>query len=264
MAEREVVWSGSMPETYDAHLGPALFTPAADALAQRVAGNGATDVLELAAGTGIVTSAVTLALPDARVVATDLNPAMVAYGAQQVPAATWQQADALDLPFESASFDLLICQFGVMFLPDRVKGFREALRVLRPGGSYVFATWDVVEENDFVVALVEALVEVGGGEGAAFLRRVPYGYADPEAIRRDVEAGGLAVDAIDVVPLSGRSTALDVATGFCQGTPTRAFLGELGDIADVTERVAAGISARMGDTFATRPQAVFVTARTRG
>src|SRR5207248_3273083 len=103
-------------------------------------------------GTGIVTAALTSALPDAHVIATDLNQAMVDYGLQRAPAAHWRQADALDLPFDDASFDLLVCQFGVMFLPDRVQGFREAARVLRPDGRYVFATWDAVEANDFVAA----------------------------------------------------------------------------------------------------------------
>src|SRR5262249_5923151 len=84
------------------------------------------------------------------VVATDLNEPMIAYAKQKRIAGSgleWQQADATKLPFEDNSFDAVICQFGLMFFPDKIAGLREAFRVLKPGGRYLFSVWDSFEHN---------------------------------------------------------------------------------------------------------------------
>lgn len=167
-----------MPAVYDALLGPVLFRPFAEHLAGRAA---ATDpppvtVLELAAGTGIVTRALTDRLPaGTEVTATDLNATMVALGERHAPGARWQQADALALPFADGSFDLVVCGFGVMFLPDKVAGFAEVVRVLRPGGRLLGTIWDRVETNTLTDAFLRALVSVLAGDAPDFLTRVPHG-----------------------------------------------------------------------------------------
>jgi ubiquinone/menaquinone biosynthesis C-methylase UbiE len=134
-----------MPEAYDRHLGPVVFGPFAKDLADRIAGFSPRRILELAAGTGLVTQELLRTCSGAQVVATDLNPAMIGYGARQVPAATWQQADAQSLPFPDASFELIACQFGIMFFPDKPAAIAEARRVLVPGGRLVFNTWGTLD-----------------------------------------------------------------------------------------------------------------------
>jgi SAM-dependent methyltransferase len=149
MATMDVRFSGSVPANYEKHLVPLLFRPYAEILAERAAQYRPRDILETAAGTGVVTNALAQALPDARIVATDLNQAMLDVAETRVASGkvTFRQADALDLPFEDGSFDLVVCQFGVMFYPDKVRGNSEARRVLRDGGHYLTAIWDRIDRN---------------------------------------------------------------------------------------------------------------------
>src|SRR5437870_8968818 len=133
-------FTGSVPAFYDRCLGPVLFEPYANDLVARLDVGDDQRVLELACGTGIVTRRLREALPEsATLVATDLFDAMLVHARSVVPDAgiEWQQADAQDLPFADGSFDTVVCQFGLMFLPDKVRGFREARRVLRDGGSLI-------------------------------------------------------------------------------------------------------------------------------
>src|SRR5690242_6913191 len=139
------VFAGSIPALYERYLGPLIFEPYADDLAERVASGAPNRVLETACGTGIVTRALARRLPAAaELVASDLNQPMLDFAAGQLKdrRVTWRQADALALPFPDRSFDAVACQFGAMFFPDRVAGYREASRVLRPGGRFVFSVWD--------------------------------------------------------------------------------------------------------------------------
>ena len=240
-------WVGSMPEVYARHLEPALFAPWAAHVAAVAARLAPRRVLEVAAGTGAVTAELVAALPDAEIVATDLNPAMVEWSAQRVAAARWQQADALDLPFDDAGFDLVVLQFGIMFAPDKRRAFAEAARVLRPGGTLLLTTWDAVETMPFGIALSRAAGEVTGRADALFIERTPHGYHDPDRIRADAEAGGLAVDSLEHVSLTGHAaSAAELALGFCQGSPLRFELEAHGPLDDVTRRVADGMTARLG------------------
>ncbi|QNP43046.1 class I SAM-dependent methyltransferase [Sphingomonas daechungensis] len=149
MASIDVRFSGSVPANYEQYMVPLLFRPYAEEIAKRVARFDPSDILETAAGTGVVTAALAASLPEARIVATDLNQPMLDVAATRVNSGNvrFQQADALELPFEDGSFDIVVCQFGVMFYPDKVRGNAEARRVLRDAGRYVVAIWDRIEEN---------------------------------------------------------------------------------------------------------------------
>src|SRR5581483_1821741 len=152
MPETDVVFAGSIPALYDRYLGPIIFEPYATILAARVAGMDPRRVLETAAGTGIVTRELVRILPnDTAITATDLNQPMVDFAAGKIVAekVSWRQADAQSLPFEDDAFDAVVCQFGVMFFPDRLAAYREVQRVLKPGGRFVFTVWDRIEENEF-------------------------------------------------------------------------------------------------------------------
>ena len=243
-------WVESMPEVYDRCLGPAVFAPLAGDLATRAQmyAGGSTRVLELAAGTGILTAGLVEALPDAEVTATDLNPAMITYAAALVPGASWRVADAMDLDFAEDSFDLVACQCGVMFFPDKVTAYREVRRVLAPGGMFLFNVWDTVDTHDVENALTESLGEVFPEDTPDFVARVPHGYADPDRIRADVQAAGLQFKGLVRNVLVGRSpSAATLAEGYCLGTPLRFELQERGDLAELVPLVAAAMTQRLGE-----------------
>jgi len=152
--EKDRLWVRSMSEAYDRWLAPAVFQPFAVDLARRAARRAPRRMLEIAAGTGVLTRELVAAVPSAEVTATDLNAAMVEFGSGQVPLAEWQQADALHLPFGDKLFDVVVCQFGVMFFPDKPAGFREMRRVLVSEGRLLFSTWGAVETHGFASAVV--------------------------------------------------------------------------------------------------------------
>ncbi len=244
---QDASWVDSMPEVYDRALGPALFEPFADNLAPRVAALRPARVLELAAGTGIATARIVRALPEAAVTATDLNPPMVEWARERVPGATWQQADAQQLPFPDESFDVVVCQFGAMFFPDKPAAFAEAARVLRPGGTLMFSVWDVVTASPFPTAMVQSLAVVLPVDPPGFIARVPHGYFDHDAIRSDLSASGLGDPDIEAVVLKGTApSARVIAEGFCLGTPLRFALTERGPLETLTEQLAAEMTARLG------------------
>lgn len=255
-----------MPETYDRCLGPALFAPFAAELAGRVTALGPQRVLELAAGTGIATAALVSALPTADITATDLNPAMVSWGSARGPGASWLRADAQSLEFPDGSLELVVCQFGVMFLPDKVAAFAEAARVLVPGGRMFFSVWDVVAASPFAAALVDSVASVLPADPPSFVVRVPHGYVDPDQVRRDVEAGGLRVEAIDRLVLAGQAPSAHVlAEGFCLGTPLRFALDRRGPLDELTRSVGDEMAARLGQRAVASDLAAYVvTARRPG
>ena len=240
-------WLDSMPEVYDRVLGPTLFAQFATEVAARAASMSPTRVLELAAGTGIGTAELVRALPTADIVATDLNAAMVVWAAERVPGAAWSVADAQSLDFPDGSFDLVVCQFGVMFFPDRVAAFAEAARVLSPGGTLLLTVWDTVQGSTLPAALVESLAAVLPDDPPTFPVRVPYGYTDTGRIRSDVEAGGLHVVGIDRTVLRGQPiTPAAFADGFCRGTPLLFALEERGSLDHLAQALADDLTARLG------------------
>ena len=217
-------FAGSIPELYERLLVPMLFEPYAADLADRAAAQSPRRVLELAAGTGVVTRALAERLPaGASIVATDLNPPMLDMAASRGTArpVQWRQADALQLPFDDGAFDLVACQFGVMFFPDKARAFSEARRVLAPGGRLLFNVWDRIEENDFPQVVTQALETLFPDDPPRFMVRVPHGYHDKTRILQDLAAGGFAKppEIITIQATSRAAFAQDVADAFCQGTP---------------------------------------------
>ncbi len=252
-----------MPEVYDRCLGRALFAPFASHLAQRAAALGPRRVVELAAGTGITTAQLVRALPGADITATDLNPAMVSWAAERVAGATWQQGDAQRLDLPDACADLVVCQFGVMFFPDKAAAFAEIARILAPGGTLLFSTWDAVEASDFPAAMVASLAAMFPDSPPSFIVRVPHGYADPDRIRLDVQSAGLLVQSIEPLVLRGKSASAQLlAEGFAMGTPLRFELQDLGPLGSLTQQLAQDMTRRLGDGPVEGDLAAFlVTAR---
>jgi ubiquinone/menaquinone biosynthesis C-methylase UbiE len=253
MLGTDKVFAGSVPENYDRFMVPLIFAPYAADLARRAAALSPSAVLETAAGTGVVTRALAPKLsPNARYVATDLNPPMLDYAAAQQPTdgrITWQQANALELPFADGSFDLVCCQFGAMFFPDRLVAYREAKRVLKPGGHFLFSVWDRMEENAFAYDVTQALAEIFPDDPPRFLARTPHGYNDTALIRRELEEAGFSRVTIETRAEQSRAiSARLVAVAYCQGTPLRGEIDarDAGKLEAATNHAAAALAARHG------------------
>lgn len=238
---------------YQDLLVPLIFAPYARYLASRIASLPAGRVLELAAGTGAVTRELSARLPPgAEIVATDLNETMLAVAQKQGTRrpVVWRQADAMALPFDDASFDVIACQFGTMFFPDKAHAFAEARRVLRPGGTLLFSVWDRIETNDFAWVIQEAVAGVFPHDPPRFLERLPHGYFSRDAIARDLGQGGFpgapAIQA--VVAESAAGTPAIPAAAYCQGTPLRnEIVARDATLLDaVTEVATAAMAARFG------------------
>lgn len=204
MANVSSQFVGQIPEAYDLGLGPVLFHDPADDLARRVAALAPSDVLELAAGTGIASRRLRDALPpDATLVASDLNPPMLEVARRKFrpdERIAFRAADAMALPFPAASFDVVVCQFGVMFFPDKPASFREVARVLRPGGRYLFSTWAPHSANPFAAITTEILTRLFPDDTPAFYH-VPFSCGDPAAVRADLAAAGWDDVAVEVIRL---------------------------------------------------------------
>ena len=245
------VFAGSIPQLYEQYLVPLIFEPYAADLATRLRSRAVHKLLEIAAGTGVVTRALARALPaDAAIVATDLNQAMLDQAAATGTArpVQWQQADAMKLPFEDASFDVVVCQFGVMFFPDKAKAFAETRRVLKRGGLFLFNAWDRIEENEFADVIAHALARIFPADPPRFMARTPHGYHDRDAISRDLAAGGFrAAPRIDTVAARSRANSpRSPAVAYCQGTPWRSEIEARGALAPATDAAEAAIAERFG------------------
>lgn len=262
MASTDTVFAGSVPRQYDRYLGPLLFQPYAEEAARRAHALAPERILETAAGTGIVTEALARALPDAEIIATDLNPDMLAVARERLGSgrAKVRQADAQELPFDDESFDLVVSQFGVMFYPDKAKGNSEARRVLRDGGTYMAIIWDRLDRNPVSKAIDGALQEEFPEDPPRFIQRAPFGYSDPDQIERDMRAGGFADVAIEAVELSSRVSAREAAQGMCVGSPMTAELAERGEGAVERAAAAAERALRQFEGKDMPMSALFVTA----
>jgi SAM-dependent methyltransferase len=251
-SESDKAFIGSIPKIYAGSLVPLLFEPYALDMAARLAKRPVSRLLELAAGTGVVTRALAASLPQAvAIVATDLNQAMLdeAAAAGTPRAVEWRQADAQALPFDDATFDAIVCQFGVMFFPDKPKAFAEARRVLRPGGVYIFNVWDRLDANELAATITTALAQVFPDDPPRFLARTPYAYNDRSLIERDVAAGGFPRPEFATVAARSRAASASIpALAFCEGTPLRPEIEAHGTkaLAMATDAVATAIAARFG------------------
>lgn len=270
MTATDKLFAGSIPEIYDTYMVPLIFEGYARDLAGRAASAKPVHILETAAGTGVVTRALAPLLDaQARYVASDLNQAMLDRAAARQGADAriqWRQADALSLPFADGSFDAVICQFGAMFFPDRVAGYREALRVLKPGGRFFFSVWDRIEENDFAQIVTDVAATIFPSDPPRFMARTPHGYHDTAKIDADVRAAGF--NAIEIATLPQRSnapSARDAAMALCQGTPLRNEIESRDPTAlqKVTDLAAEAIAKQHGQGQVTgKIQAHIIVAHT--
>jgi ubiquinone/menaquinone biosynthesis C-methylase UbiE len=247
------IFDDEISKFYEKYLVSILFDPYAADLVDRLASRSVSRVLEIAAGTGVVTRVLASVLPqDVSIVATDLSQPMLdhAAGLGTARPVEWRQADAMHLPFGNETFDALVCQFGVMFFPDKSKAFSEARRVLRPGGVYIFNVWDRISENEFADTVETAVEPMFPTDPPRFLSRTPYGYYDNQTIERDLAQGGFTAspEITHVAARSRAGTARDPAIAFCEGTPLRSEIEarDASRLGEATDVAAKAISGRFG------------------
>jgi ubiquinone/menaquinone biosynthesis C-methylase UbiE len=243
MTATDTVFAGSIPAIYDQYMVPLIFEPYAGLVAERAQSYSPRRVLETAAGTGVVTQALHRALPQAEIVATDLNAPMLDQAARRLSAANvhFEPADAQALPFKDNSFDLVVCQFGVMFFPEKVRANAEARRVLRNGGRYMLVIWDRIEHNHATMTAGRAVADLFPADAVRFYERVPFRYHDVGQIEADLLAAGFTDIELETVELRSRAaSARDAAIALVQGTPVRSDI----------EQIDAGMLGRATDAAA--------------
>ena len=261
----DTLFTGPVPQLYDQHLGPILFEPYAAALAERLDPS-EREILETAAGTGIVTRAMLAARPSRTITATDLNGAMLDVAASKTPEGRvrWQQADAQALPFPDRSFDLVVCSFGVMFMPDKLAAYSEAKRVLRPGRRFLFTVWDRLELNAVNHIAHQTVAAMFPDDPPQFFVRTPFGYWDRTRIESDLRAAGFTRVQIEELPRESQAaSAAAPAMGFTQGTPLRAEIEarDPGRLLEATHATAAAYRERFGEgTFRAPLHALVISA----
>ena len=262
----DIKFSGSIPENYHRYLVPLIFTDYADDIAARLSVSAGDAVLETAAGTGVLTERLMRQLPaDAGLVATDFSPAMLAVAQAGLPRAdnvSFQQADGTDLPFEDNSFNAVVCQFGVMFFPDIVQGYREALRVLKPGGEFIFNVWDTLESNEIPRLVHQAALALDADNPPDFLK-TPWSYNDIDAITAQLGQAGFTDITVKVLPKQSTApSARDVALALGAGSPLAAQLQERGLVEVAVERFTEILEQQFGTGAVAAPmQAIVFQAR---
>lgn len=246
-------FTGSIPQLYEHYMVPMLFAPYAEDLAARAAALRPSRLLEIAAGTGALARRLAAVLPaETEIIATDLNSAMLdmasTLGTERP--VEWRVADAQQLPFADASFDLVACQFGAMFFPDRPLAYAEIRRVLRPGGVFLFNVWDHIGSNELADTVTQALAQAFPNDPPRFLARTPHGYHDIGQLRADLAAGGFEHEA-SIVTLPLRACAESPshpALAYCQGSPLRSEIEARAPdrLSELTAIAARAVAERFG------------------
>jgi SAM-dependent methyltransferase len=247
-------FQGSIPQFYEQYLVPLIFAPYAGDLASRVAQRRPSHVLEIAAGTGVLTRQLVKVLPESTaIVASDLNQPMLDHAATIGTSrlVEWRQADAMQLPFPDASFDAVVCQFAAMFFSDKAKAFSEARRVLRAGGHFIFSVWDRIKENEFADVVTNALAIRYPNDPPRFLARTPHGYHDIAVVAGDLARAGF-IHSPEFATVAERSRADSPsipAIAYCQGTPLRNEIEarDPSGVIEATDVAAKAIAARFGN-----------------
>ena len=253
MSKQTASFTGEIPAIYDHHLGPVIFEPYARDIAARLECPDGGRVLELAAGTGIVTRHLVAALPaDAQLVVSDLNAPMLEIGQAKLPAdprVSFRVVDAQALPFEDATFDRIVCQFGVMFFPDKPLAFREAKRALKPGGRLLFNVWGDIEDNSNA-RVTHAIMPTFFANDPPKFYEVPFGWHDERTILDTLAGAGFHAPKLEWVDLDTTAeSAAHFSVGLVKGNPISLEIAERGTapIEDVRVAVERGLIREGGD-----------------
>ena len=258
-------FAGTIPENYDRYLVPILFQSFAESMATKIEALNPRRVLELACGTGAVTKVLAAALPDEiEFVATDFSQDMLAIARQNLRDSRpiqWEVADACELPFDGDSFDLIVCQFGVMMFPDKLAAMQEAFRVLSSGGHLLYCTWGDIASNPFFGVIEDTLAELLPQEERPFMP-TPMSMALPKLHREILAAAGFcSVEVETESQVTGPHEAASLAAGFAYGTPLGTYLSGQGcDLSEIQSGLTIGFEAKLGKPLFVSKQALVCRA----
>ena len=245
-------FAGSVPQNYETYLGPLFFEPYAIDLVDRIKNiDTLSNVLEIASGTGRVTKHLVSKLPSkVSLVATDLNNDMLKVAESIVSAKNiqWQVADAHELAFGDNKFDLVVCQYGVMFFQDKPTALKEVNRVLKPGGTFLFNTWNELRYNALSQIAQTVLEEIYPDDPPKFLEKGPYSFYDQGQINRLLSDAGFVDISIVTISKTGTATTVDdVVIGILEGTPNYAYIMERNiPISEIKEKLKARLADQYG------------------
>jgi ubiquinone/menaquinone biosynthesis C-methylase UbiE len=262
MTETSISFSGTIPENYDEHLGTLFFEPYAKDLAARIGREHPASILEIACGTGRLTQYLSAAAPAAKITATDINAAMLEVAKKKVKDAniTFSVADSGALPFDDGSYALVTAQYGVMFYPDKPKAFREAYRVLAPGGVFVFNTWDSMKNNP-IMEIAQAVIEKFFPVDTPAFYSIPFSYYHEDVIMSDLRQGGFSDITIENVLYHGYSPSpRSAALGLVKGNPiyTAIMDKEPGELDVIISEMEGRFKERFGKKDLSLPLSAFV------
>jgi ubiquinone/menaquinone biosynthesis C-methylase UbiE len=251
--ERNASFSGSIPANYEKYLGPFLFEPYAVHVASLLQDKKYPSILEIACGTGRVTAHLAKEVKHDSLTATDLNADMIEVAKKIVPDKNinWQQADAMQLPFADNTFDLVVCQFGIMFFPDKLKGLQEAYRVLKPGGKLLFSTWDKLENNPAIQA-GRKVIESYFGENPPGFYNIPFMMHHEEELQTLMKDAGFKNCTTTLVKKEGISaSAADLSKGMVMGSPISLSIIEKDPA--LVEKIEAHVEKKLAEKFGNKP-----------
>ena len=223
-------FAGSVPKNYETYLGPLFFEPYAINLVEHIRNTTLSNVLEIACGTGRVTKHLAAKLSrNTSLLATDLNEDMLKIARRIVTSKNikWQVADAHELPFGEDTFDLVICQYGVMFFQDKPKALKEINKVLKKGGRFIFNTWNELQYNALSRMAQTVLDEIYPDDPPRFLEKGPYSFYNQDQIKQILAEAGFSNISIELVSKTGlAATPEDAVNGILDGTPNFGYMAE--------------------------------------
>lgn len=253
--DKNSTFTKTIAENYEKYFSPMFFTAPAKDIAGRLSIEQGR-VLELACGTGQLTRIIREKYPDADIIATDLNPGMisVAKTISSTEKIQWQTMDAQEIQFDDNSFDVVICQFGFMFFPDKQKAAAEGYRVLKPGGKFIFSTWDKIETQHITVIANDIIKSFFPSDPPMFFN-VPFSMSDPSVIESLMKNTGFRDVSVDNPRLEGQSSSADdAAKGFTIGNPMYLAICERDE--SLLQEIQAAVKQAFIDEFGSGPISV--------
>ena len=247
-----IKFTDSVAENYEKYRGTIFFEPYAKEMVSRLEPKNINSVLEVACGTGQVTRLLRAKLPAARIVATDLNPAMIDVAKKIVSEQDkieWLLADAQVLPYNDNTFDAVLFQFGIMFIPDKQKAINDAYRVLKPGGKFIFNTWDSIQNNPIIKITQEVVNSFFDVDPVTFWD-IPFSMYNPEEHKKIMSDAGFKNITVQNVTLNGYSpSAQEAAIGLTVGSPAHTYIMERSPdlLPEIQKKVTEAIVKEFGE-----------------